>query len=142
MALHSSYNVKSFTSEVASGDDPGTLMLNFAARHYRGMPDGWQSLSNVPQTTGSSDVQTVNFQDLGLVLEGWGLPLSIRGQVHQDVQTLIGLHASEAIFVSQTFAYNVPGCEGGELPVCLQSLMVVVRRQPNSDGLDVFKIWN
>ncbi|KAK3808239.1 MAG: hypothetical protein J3R72DRAFT_481081 [Linnemannia gamsii] len=142
VTLHSTSNVKSFASEVASGDDPGTLLLNLAARLDRGMPDGWQTLTNAPETTGSTDAQSINTQDLGQVLEGWGLPLNIRGQAHQDVQSLIDLHASEAIFVSQTFAYDTPGCEGGELPVCLQSLMVVVRRQPNSNGMDAVKIWH
>lgn len=141
-ALPSPHNIQSFASDVISGDDAGALLLNLAAQLDRGMPEGWQHLVHLPDTSGSTNVQNINVQDLNPALDAWGLPDSIRGQAHNDVLSLIDLHASESTFVSQNFLYNVPGCNGGELPVCLHTLMVVVRRQPVADSLNAVNIWH
>ncbi|CAO3565428.1 unnamed protein product [Mortierella alpina] len=142
LTLHSPHKVEALASEVTRSDDASTLLLEFAARLDRGMPDGWQKLTNVPETTGSTDVQTVSTLNLKETVEGWGLPLSTRDQAHQDVLNLVELHASEAIFVSQTFTYNAAPCEGDGLPVCLQSLMVIVRRQPGLEGQDLLNLYH
>ena len=125
-----------------AGDDPCSMLLDHAARLDRGMPDGWQRLTSVPETSGSGNGQIINTQDLDAAFESWVLPLAIQSQAYQDVQTLINVHASEAMFVSQTFTYNDALCVGGHLPVCLQTLMVVVRRHPSLDGLDAVEIWH
>ncbi|KAF9163098.1 hypothetical protein DFQ26_002939 [Actinomortierella ambigua] len=95
-----------------------------------------------PDARGSSDFHIIATKDLDQTVDGWGLDPRIRDQVYQDVRTLIELHAQEAIFVSQEFRYNVPDCTPGESPVCMTTVLVVVRRLFDSadDDSDVVEL--
>lgn len=102
------------------------------------MPATWEHLVHQPNTTGSSAVQIIDPSILGQVVNSWNLHESIHGQVLQDIELLVNLHATESVYVSQKFSYLVPGCRGGENPVCMYSLMVVIRRlRPTNEFSDI-----
>ncbi|KAF9288480.1 hypothetical protein BGZ74_000911 [Mortierella antarctica] len=104
------------------------------------MPEGWEALLRQPETTGTKATEITDSASLGFTMDAWGIYTGIRDQAYQDVNSLIDLHAQESTFVSQQFRYNVPDCHGGDLPVCLQTLMVVIRRL--ADDSDKVEIWH
>ncbi|KAF9163997.1 hypothetical protein DFQ26_001910 [Actinomortierella ambigua] len=135
-------NVRSYASGVISGDDARGLLQSLAGELDRGMPQGWQALVQQPQTTGTTAIETVDPTNLNQVMDSWGIDVSIRDEAYQNVRTLIDLHAQESTFVSQRFNYNVPGCRGGALPVCLQTLMVVTRRlAEDSEEVEIWHVY-
>ncbi|KAF9563416.1 hypothetical protein EC968_004848 [Mortierella alpina] len=103
------------------------------------MPQGWQALVRQPETRGTTAVKVFDATKLEEMMDAWGIDASTRDQAYRDVKSLIDLHAQESTYVSQQFRYNV-GCHGGDLPVCLQTLMVVIRRL--ADDSDELEIWH
>ncbi|KAG0196942.1 hypothetical protein BGX28_009537 [Mortierella sp. GBA30] len=128
LVLQTQKDVKTFASDVISGDDADNLLRTLVYRLDRGIPEGWERLMRTPDARGSSGFNIIVTKDLDRTVDKWELDPRIREQVYQDVRILIELHAQEAIFVSQEFRYNVPACTQGELPVCMTTVVVVVRR--------------
>ncbi|KAG0329994.1 hypothetical protein BG004_002210, partial [Podila humilis] len=128
LVLHTQKDIKTFASDVISGDDGVDLLQTLVSRLDRGMPDGWWNFMRTPDAWGSSNFQVIVTKDLDRTMDEWGLDPRIREQVYQDVRTLIDLHAQEAIFMSQEFRYNIPECTPGEMPVCMTTVVVAVRR--------------
>ncbi|KAF9347505.1 hypothetical protein BGX26_001003, partial [Mortierella sp. AD094] len=128
LVLQTQKDVKTFASDVISGDDGNDLLQTLVSRLDRGIPEGWWNFMRTPDAWGSSNFNVIVTKDLDRAMDEWGLDPRIREQVYQDVRTLIGLHAQEAIFVSQEFRYNVPDCTPGEMPVCMTTVVVAVRR--------------
>ncbi|KAG0210640.1 hypothetical protein BGX33_004797 [Mortierella sp. NVP41] len=135
-----SHDVQSASSDVFKGSDAELLLRHFIGELDRGLPSGWERLMHPPQTTGTSAVQVVDPLNLYQMLDGWDLHPSIRDQVYRDVELLISLHAEEVVYTSQRFQYGIPGCRGGDIPVCMQTLLVVVRRLSLADELSAVEI--
>ncbi|KAG0236905.1 hypothetical protein BGW42_002403 [Actinomortierella wolfii] len=115
-------------SEVIVGNDGDLLLKGLVARLIAPVAGNWENLMDQPQTSGTSSVEIVDPQNIDKTIGGWGLNAQVFEQASRDIKQLIELHASKTVYVSQQFQYNVPGCHGGQLPVCMQTLMVVARQ--------------
>ncbi|KAF9909613.1 hypothetical protein EC991_008271 [Linnemannia zychae] len=140
LALHGPNIVTSFSSDVITGGDANNLLRTLVDRLNHGTPEGWEGLMRMPDARGSYDFQTIFSDDLGQAMDGWGLHPRIRDQVYQDIRLLVTLHAQEAVYASQEFRYDVPDCNPGELPVCFQTVIAVVRRIQSDDDSDIVEL--
>ncbi|KAG0202759.1 hypothetical protein BGX28_004802 [Mortierella sp. GBA30] len=132
--------VRGPVSTVFKGDDSQLLFRNLINELDRGLPSAWEHLVNSQHTVGTSAVEVIHSPSLHHTLDGWGLDDRIRSQVFQDVELLINMHAEESVYVSHKFDYNVPDCQGGELPVCMYTLMVTVRQVIRAEESSIIEI--
>ncbi|KAF9080200.1 hypothetical protein BGX23_002511 [Mortierella sp. AD031] len=140
LVFRPSNDVQSASSEVFKGSNAELLLRNFIGELDRGLPSDWRRLVHLPQTAGTSSIQVIDPQNLSQALDSWDLHSSIRDYIHRDIELLISFHAEEVVYTSVKFRYYIPGCHGGDIPVCMQALFVVVRRLDLADELSTVEI--
>ncbi|KAI8601848.1 hypothetical protein EDD21DRAFT_404128 [Dissophora ornata] len=141
-APSSSVNLQGNTRVSASpilqfhNDNLQEILLDLANSLDRGFPEGWESLVQTPDTTGTSSIEITSPSDLERITEPWGIDPSIRAEVLGDIRELIEFSLGEGYYVAQHFSYALPGsnCHAGERPVCLSTLFLVTRPQAIEDG--------
>ncbi|KAG0197522.1 hypothetical protein BGX28_009004, partial [Mortierella sp. GBA30] len=112
---------------IAQGSDTPTLLNQFAIGLDRGRPAGWERLMHIPVTNGTFGIEIVYIPDLASVLDSWGLSEEMRETTYNDLELVIQAAVGEGVYLAQGFTYAWPHCKNVPRPVCLSTLMVVVK---------------
>ncbi|KAF8936862.1 hypothetical protein BGZ58_003588 [Dissophora ornata] len=142
-APSSSVNLQGNTRVSASpilqfhNDNLQEILLDLANSLDRGFPEGWESLVQTPDTTGTSSIEITSPSDLERITEPWGIDPSIRAEVLGDIRELIEFSLGEEMDqIQQVLSTNQAIWAHNNLPaVGSQLVLAQVQEHINTSGV-------
>ncbi|KAF9981784.1 hypothetical protein BGZ75_006875 [Mortierella antarctica] len=110
-------------------ENPQAVLRRLAGKLDRGLPEGWETLFQTPETRGSTGLEVIHPSDLNATIQTWSLDGQLHQTVLQDLDTLIHTAIGNGVYVARGLSYTSPTCRDRFRPLCLSTLIVATRVQ-------------